>query len=317
MKRLIPIIVFLAATAIAQAALGQVRLRAQATTENDVITLGDLFTGVESLAGEEVGPAPAPGRRATYKAEHLIAIARAHGLKWSPASSVSRAVVSRGGEIVDEAEITELLRREFRQKGAVGRVIIRLNKLRDGMLRPLDGGALRIEDLTNNSDGGPFSAYIESDGSNGVAQRQLLRGRVDFVARVPVASRAIRKGEKITAGDVKWMELSQRLVGSDAVEHMEQLVGLAAKRNLRLNQPIKQSNLRTPIMIAKGTMVTITLKSGGISLSGAGRALEDGSLGENIQIMNIKSKRKLGASVIGPDRVRVALLRQIAVTAAR
>ena len=70
-------------------------------------------------------------------------------------------------------------------------------------------------------------------------------------------------------------------------------------------------------MVAKGTMVTVTLRSSGISISGTGRALEDGSLGESIQIMNIQSKRTLEASVIAPDRVRVALGRQIAVAATR
>ncbi len=317
MKRLIPIIAFLAAFSITQAALGQVRLRAQATVKDDVVTLGDLFTGVDALAGQEVGPAPSPERRAVYKAQHLIAIARAHGLNWSPASSVSRAVVTRGGEIVNEAEIVELLRREFRRNGAVGRVKIRLNRIRDGVLRPHETGTLRIEDLTHDSDGGPFSAYIESDRSDGTTQRQLLRGRVDFVARVPVASRAIRKGQEITNADIKWRELSLRLLGSDTAEHLEQLVGLAAKRNLRQNQPIKRSDLRTPIMIAKGAMVTIILRSGGISLSSAGRALQDGSLGESIQIMNMQSKRTLEASVTGPDRVSVTLRRQVAVAATK
>jgi flagellar basal body P-ring formation protein FlgA len=316
-KNLIAIITLLAAFTIAQAASGQVRLRTQATVKSDVITLGDLFTGAGVAAGQEVGPAPAPGRRAVYKAEHLISIARAHGLKWRPASSVSRAVISRGGEIVEQAEIVELLRRAFRNEGAAGRIKIRLNRIRDGILRPHEGGALRIDDLTHDSDGGPFSAYIESDRSHGAAQRQLLRGRVDFVARVPVASRSIRKGQKITEADIKWKELSLRLLGSGTVEHLDQLIGLAAKRNLRQNRPINRSDLRTPIMVAKGTIVTITLKNGGISLSGAGRALQDGSLGESIQIMNIQSKRTLDASVTAPDRVRVVIRRHIAVAAAR
>lgn len=317
MKRLIPIITVLLVCAITQAALGQVRLRSQTTVEGDVITLGDLFTGVDALAGQEVGPAPAPGRSAVYKTKHLIAIARAHGLTWRPARSVSRAIVRRGGEIVDEAEIIELLRREFRREGAVGQIRIRLNRLKDSVPRPQQGGTLRIDDLSHGSDGGRFSAYIHSDRSDGNAQRWLLRGRVDFVARVPVAGRTIRKGQQITNADIKWMELSLRLLGSDVIEHPDQMVGLAAKRNIRQNRPFKRSDLRTPIMIAKGSMVRVTLNSGGLSLSGTGRALEDGSLGESIRIMNMQSKRALDAKVIAPDHVRAALNRQIAVAATK
>ncbi|MDA1098927.1 MAG: flagellar basal body P-ring formation chaperone FlgA [Proteobacteria bacterium] len=313
MKRLIPVIACLVAFSLTQAALGQVRLRSQANIDSDAVTLGDLFTGVGDLAALEIGPAPAPGGSAVYNADHLIAIARSHDLTWRPAGSVSRAVVRRGGEMVDRTEVIELLRREFRQAGAAGRIDIRLNRLGHDVLRPQQGDALRIDELSYDSNGGPFSAYLQSDSTTGASQGWLLRGRVDFVARVPVASRDIRKGQKITSADFKWMELSLRLLASDIVEHPDQMVGLAAKRNLRQNQPIKQSNLRIPIMIAKGSMVTITLNSGGISLIGTGRALEDGSLGESIRIMNVQSKRSLDASVIAPDHVRATLTRQIAV----
>jgi flagella basal body P-ring formation protein FlgA len=60
-------------------------------------------------------------------------------------------------------------------------------------------------------------------------------------------------------------------------------------------------------------MVTVSLKAGGISLTGSGRALEDGSHGETIQIMNLQSKRTLEASVIAPSHVSVELRRQVAV----
>lgn len=312
MKAIFAVFALFVALSVTQAALGQVRIRTQATVEDNVITLGDLFTGVGDLAEREVGPAPEPGHRAIYRAEHLMAIARAHDLPWHPSSSVSRTVVRRGGEVVDEAEISELLRREFRQKGAVGRVKINLNRIRNGVLRPPKGSQLLIEALNYDAGGGAFSAYVYSDEPDATGQRQLLRGRVEFLARVPVANRAIRKGQTITDADIKWAEISLRTLGSDTVEHPEQVVGLAAKRNLRLNQPIKQSELRTPIVIAKGSTVTITLKTRGISLGSTGRALEDGSLGETIQIMNIQSKRTVEASVVAPNHVTVTMRRQIA-----
>lgn len=317
MKHAISVAALLAALLFTQVALGQVRLRSQATVNSDVITLGDLFTGIDALANREVGPAPAPGQSAVYKAAHLVAIARSHGLNWRPASSISRAVVRRNGETVSEAEIIELLRRELRRKGAFGRIEIRLNRLKGVVLQPRQGGELRIEELTHNSDGGSFSAYIHSDGPNGQAQSQLLRGRVDFVARVPVPAHSIRKGQTITSADIKWTEISLHKLGAKAIEHLDQVVGLAANRNLRQNQAIKPSDLRTPIMIAKGAMVTVALSINGLSLSSTGRALEDGSHGEIIQIMNLQSKRTLEATVLAPNRARAALRRQMAVAAAR
>ena len=130
MKHAISIIIFLAALSFTQAAQGQAQLRAQATVDGDIVTLGDLFTGIDELANQEVGPAPAPGRSATYKSSHLIAIARAHGLEWRPRGSRNRVVISRGGATIDEGEVIELLRREFRQQGAVGRINTKLRGIR-------------------------------------------------------------------------------------------------------------------------------------------------------------------------------------------
>jgi len=190
---------------------------------------------------------------------------------------------------------------------------VSLNRLRHAVLRPHKDGELRIDDLTFDGDGGAFSAYIRSEITEHEAQRMMLRGRVKFVARVPVLTRNVRKGRQISSTDLKWAEVSLRLLGDQSIETFDQIVGQAANRNLRQNQSLKPSDLRNPIMIPKGTMVTVSLKTGGLSLSGTGRALEDGSHGEVIQIMNLQSKRTLEASVVAPSHVRVALRRQVAV----
>jgi flagella basal body P-ring formation protein FlgA len=189
--------------------------------------------------------------------------------------------------------------------------------MRQAMLRSDDDRAPRIDELGFNSDGGQFRAYIHSDLSSGVSQRQLLRGRVDFVARIPVPSHSIRKGREITAADIKWAEINMRLLGSETIEHPDQVIGQAANRNLRRNQPLRSSDLRAPIMVAKGTMVTLSLRTGSLQLLGTGRALEDGSMGEIIRIMNMQSKRTVEASVVGINQVKVALRRQFTVAATR
>jgi flagella basal body P-ring formation protein FlgA len=317
MKRAIPLIAFLAAVILTHAALGQVRLRAKVTMLGDVITLGDLFTGTKDLADREIGPAPGPGQRAIYKAEHLAALARAYDLDWRPASRASRSIIHRGGETVGKTEIVELLVAEFRRQGAVGRIKVQLNRLRRDILLSPQGGALRIEELTYDSNGGAFRGYIHGTLPGGKIQRQVLRGRVDFVARIPVPSRSIRRGQEITSADIKWIELNLRLLGSETIEHPDQIIGLAANRNLRQNQPLRPSDLRAPIMIAKGTIVTVSLINGALTVTGTGRALEDGSKGEVIRVMNMQSKRTLDARVVGPNQVKIAPRRLVTMAANR
>jgi flagella basal body P-ring formation protein FlgA len=48
------------------------------------------------------------------------------------------------------------------------------------------------------------------------------------------------------------------------------------------------------------------LATGGLALTAQGQAMEDGNLGERIQVQNPASRAVLEAEVTGPGRVRVA-----------
>ena len=57
--------------------------------------------------------------------------------------------------------------------------------------------------------------------------------------------------------------------------------------------------------MAKGAAVTIRVQSPGITLIATGQALDPGSSGERIRVLNPVSHAVLEALVTGPGRVRV------------
>ena len=58
-------------------------------------------------------------------------------------------------------------------------------------------------------------------------------------------------------------------------------------------------------MVAKGKLITLSFRKGGILLSAQGKALENGGLGDTVRVMNTQSKSVVQGTVTGPETVVV------------
>ena len=68
---------------------------------------------------------------------------------------------------------------------------------------------------------------------------------------------------------------------------------------------MRAQQIRRPLLVAKGDMVTIKLKRPGMELSAKGRAIEDGSKGDTIRVTNSQSKNIIETVVLGAHLVTV------------
>ena len=91
-----------AAVAMATNAAAQdVTLRTSIETAGTAVTLGDLFIDAGPMSGRAVGPAPTPGRTATFSPRFVQAAASAAGLQWAPPQGMTTILVTgRGGDRV-------------------------------------------------------------------------------------------------------------------------------------------------------------------------------------------------------------------------
>ena len=91
-----------------------------------------------------------------------------------------------------------------------------------------------------------------------------------------------------------------------------EFVNREAKRPLSADTMVRRSDLRVPITVSKGMLVTMIFRTSSMVLTASGRALEAGSTGDFITVRNIQTKTTVDARVLGPNRVEVAALRQLA-----
>ena len=125
---------------------------------------------------------------------------------------------------------------------------------------------------------------------------------------MPVLARSIRRGETIRARDLDFVKQRRKSIGRNTIIDISQIVGKTPRRYLQTGKPMRMTDLRMPILVAKGKLVTLILKNQHIQITAQGRALEDGAKGDVVRVANTRSRQTVQGVVVGPNLVAMQLL---------
>lgn len=293
-------------------------LRNRITIEDSAIRLDDIFDGFGSpragISGDTiVAYAPQPGRRAVFDAKWLSRVARRYRLDWRPTTRLDRVIVERASTVINAEDIMSALRAEIKARGNTENVELELSNR--NLLVHIDSNlpaTIEVVHISTEERLGKFSAIISVPAGDPQARRVTIAGRIFPVVEVPVPSRALRPGNVIRPGDIKWIRVRANRVQNDVVTDAKEFANREAKRPLSANRLVRRSDLRTPVTVSKGMLVTMIFRTSSMVLTASGRALEAGSTGDFITVRNTQTKTTVDARVLGPNRVEVAALRQLA-----
>lgn len=292
---------------------GQVILRGHVVVNSDLVLLGDIFTGAGDKADTPVAYTPAPGKRAVFDARWLSRVARAHGLNWRPTGIRDRTVVKRESFVIGRQEIEDVILAALIDRGANPGLEVELS---NRMLRLHVAGdataTIAVEDAVFEPRTKRFTAIIVAPADDPSAKRIRVTGRLIKVSDVPVLARRVMSGEIIGEGDIEWIKVRSSRLQRDIILDAGDLVGKSAKRGLRAGKPVRASEVRRPLLVTKSSLVTIILRAPSLLLMSQGRALEHGSDGDTIRVINTQSNKVIEAMVIGPGRVTVRTLDTVA-----
>lgn len=300
--------------AAAPGAAATPRLRAEVVVDAPVITLGDVLDDVAGPAAEAVlARAPAPGRRMVISVSHIFRVARANGLAWKPMRGLDRVVVRRAGQRIARSAIEARIVEALKDIAPGENLRVALQGRAAEIVLPTGAPpTIDVENVALDRARGRLTATVIAAADTAMARRVNVTGRVYAVVEVPVLRRTVRRGEVIAAADVKWTEMRANRVRQPAITDPADIVGLAARRTLRAGAPLRPNDLRTPIVVAKGSNVTMTYRTKAMVLTVGGRALEDGGIGETIRVLNTQSNTVIDAVVERSGVVVVASRRRIA-----
>src|SRR6202035_3025352 len=95
-------------------------------------------------------------------------------------------------------------------------------------------------------------------------------------------------------------------VGADAATR-DRAVGMQARRQLRAGQTLKTADLAKPDLVTRDQTVTLVYESTGLYLTIRGKALEGGTEGDVVSVLNLQSKRTVSGVVIGRGQVAISV----------
>ncbi len=300
----------------AEADDAQLSLRRQVSVADTTILLGDLFNGLDAnrkLAATVVAYAPQPGRRAVFDAEWLGRLAYRLKLQWRPTSRLDRVIVERTSTVISSEHIIDALALELEHRGVEGKFDIELSNR--NLLLHIDSekpATIEIMNVTLDTRTERFHAVISVPAGDPQAQRFNVTGRIFSTIEVPVPARALRPSETIRSDDIEWRQVRAADIRNNMVTDAELIIGHEARRPLRAGVPVRLSDLRDPVTVAKGATVTMIYRTAAMILTATGRAKQSGSEGDVIRVINSQTEKTIDARILGPDRVEVISGEQVA-----
>ena len=80
---------------------------------------------------------------------------------------------------------------------------------------------------------------------------------------------------------------------------------MQVRRQLRAGQAIRTADLAKPDLVQRDQNVTLIYEAAGLYLTVRGKALENGTEGDAVNVMNLQSKRTVSGIVIGRGQVAI------------
>ena len=282
-------------------------LRDRIMVEGDVVRLGDLFEEPLSDGDIAVAQAPKAGQTLTLDARFLQQVARAYRLNWKPLSKYQKIVIGRMSQRVTAPMVREAIAVAVQERiGSSADLDV-----------VLDGGDLELDLPTDVENSVAVSAINFDPNSNRFAailvapadgppiiQRNIF-GTVYEMAQIPVPKRLISAGATISADDLEWQPVQLRRLSGNSLTDAEQLIGRVAKRPLKAGQILRQSDVAVSPVIRKNDLIRLVVKTGQMTLSVQGKAMQDAALGQTIRVINVNSNRQLSGTVVDAGTVAV------------
>ena len=135
------------------------------------------------------------------------------------------------------------------------------------------------------------------------ARPEMSAAVVDEIEVVALA-RSVSRNDIIAANDLLMVAISERNALGAFFDPAD-VIGRRMKIGVGVNQPLMARHLHPDYLVDEGSEVLIRSFAGGISVDVIGLALENGQLGEWVEVKNASSGKKVRGKITGEKKVTV------------
>jgi flagella basal body P-ring formation protein FlgA len=284
-------------------------LKDSSTVEGEFVRLGDLIENAGDKANTPIFRAPELGATGTIQVYRIIEAARSNGVTVFDTRGISEVLITRASRTISVSDIERAVAETAsKQTGMTDPNNIAV--VFDSAIRPMNvepnASTPRLAQFNYDPRSQRFDASLEVTGSSASRRKApRISGYLYETVEIPTLIRAFTRSEIIRDEDIQMERRAKAELTPDTILKTTAIVGHAARRDLRAGAPIRVSELMKPELVGRGDTVTLSFESTGVRLVVRAKAMESGTEGDTIQVLNPQSKRTVQATVEGPGRVVV------------
>lgn len=171
-------------------------------------------------------------------------------------------------------------------------------------LTPAAGTEIHLSKIIDWQWRNTITNSFKATGEDSSGKRIVLVGKIVRLIMVPVLRRDLKRGESITPDHWELRSMPQDKLTSSTLLNPAELNGSVIRVNEVLaNSPVKSSEVEINKAIRKNQLIKIRVLAPGLSIDAAGKALQDGKIGDTISVQNTSSNKKILGVVSAPGIV--------------
>ncbi len=284
-------------------------LRAHVSIASDVVRVGDLVENAGVAAQIAVYRAPDLGTTGTIPTAQVLNVLRAHDVIGVDTDDIKQVAVTRLARNIAASDIQRAVAQAISHRGGLGdaqSLSLTFDRdLQDLHLDPSNTGELAPVAVHVDPRSGRFDVTfdVENNASNAPTQLRYSGVAVEMV-EAAVLARNVERTELLKAADVVVERLPKVQVGSDPAQR-DQVMGMQMRHSMRAGQPLHVADLTKPDLVTRDQAVTVIYQTAGIYLTTRGKALDSGTAGDVVSVLNPESKRTVTGVVTGRGQVTI------------
>lgn len=284
-------------------------LRANVTVSSDVVRIGDVVENAGTAAQIAIFRAPDLGTTGSLPTQQLLSVLRAHEVIGVQTRDIREVSVTRSSRTLVSKEIEHQIARVLERRNGLGdaaNISVTFERdLRELQLDSAHTGDMRATTVRFDPRNGRFDITFEiaNDVTYTPTKLRFTGTAVETVEAV-VLTRAVERNDILKSSDVVIERRPKAEVGND-VANRDRSVGMQARKQMRAGQALKAADLGKPDLVLRDQGVTLIYETPGIYLTGRGKAIDSGTEGDVVNVVNLQSKRTVQGTVTGPGQVSI------------
>jgi flagellar basal body P-ring formation protein FlgA len=286
-------------------------LRATVNVTSDVVRIGDVIDNAGAASQIAIYRAPDLGATGSLPTAQVLAVLRAHQVIGVDTRDIKDVTVTRLARNVDAKDIKDALAHAIEHRGGLGDAAnlsmtfdrdlqdLRLDSSNTGAMQPI---AVRYDARSTRFD---VTFEISSD-NNGAPTRLRFTGTAIETVEAAVLTRNVERTDVLKSSDLVVERRPKAEIGGDPAAR-DSALGMQLRRSMRAGQALKVADLAKPDLVQRDQSVTLIYQTAGLYLTTRGKAVDTGTEGDVVSVLNLQSKRTVSGVVTGRGQVTIQI----------